>query len=87
MDELNLSFDYLKEISIKINVATEKGNALKTVDLVTFTAEILNGKLHFLCRESIAKMKSDTKQTMKLEQLYKVGSECEMNSWLDRSVG
>ena len=23
----------------------------KTADLVTFTAEILNGKLHFLCSE------------------------------------
>ena len=29
---------------------------MKTVDLVTFTEEILNGKLHFLCsaRNSIA---------------------------------
>ena len=26
-------------------------------------------------------MKSDTEQTMRLEQLYKVGSECELNSW------
>ena len=67
MDEFNLPLDYLKKISIKINVATEKGNAQKTVDLVTFTAETLNGKLHFLWGESIAKMKSDTKQTMKLE--------------------
>ena len=25
-------------------------NPRKTVDLVTFTEEILNGKLHFLCR-------------------------------------
>ena len=48
MDEFNLPLDYLKKISIKINVATEKGNAQKTVDLVTFTAETLNGKLHFL---------------------------------------
>ena len=27
-------------------------------------------------------MKSGTDQTMKLELLYKVGSECELNSWL-----
>ena len=26
-------------------------NPQKTVDLVTFTEEILNGKLHFLCSE------------------------------------
>ena len=25
----------------------------------------------------------DTEQTMKLEQLYEVGSECELNSWPD----
>ena len=31
-------------------------------------------------------MKSDTEQTMKLEQPYKVGSECELNSWPDSSV-
>ena len=31
-------------------------------------------------------MKCDTEQTMKLEWLYKVGSECELNSWPDSSV-
>ena len=29
----------------------EKNIAFKTADLVTFTEEILNGKLHFLCSE------------------------------------
>ena len=32
-------------------------------------------------------MKSDTEQMMKLEQLYKIGPECELNSWPDSSVG
>ena len=31
--------------------------------------------------KATAKMISDTEQTMKLEQLYKVGSECELKSW------
>ena len=35
----------------------------------------------------MAEMKSDTGQTMKLEYLYRVGSECELNSWPDSSVG
>ena len=34
----------------------------------------------------IAKMKCNTEQTMKLE-LYKVGSECGLNSWPDSLVG
>ena len=34
-----------------------------------------------------AEMKSDTEQTIKLEWLYKVGSECKLNSWPDSSVG
>ena len=32
-------------------------------------------------------MKYDTEQTMKLEYLYKVGSECDLNSWPDSTVG
>ena len=32
-------------------------------------------------------MKLDTEQTMKLEYLYKVGSEWELNSWPDSQVG
>ena len=32
-------------------------------------------------------MKRDIEQTMKLEYLYKVGSESELNSWPDSSVG
>ena len=32
-------------------------------------------------------MKYDTEQSMKLESLYKVGSECELNSLPDSSVG
>ena len=37
--------------------------------------------------KAIAKMKLDTEQTMKLEQLYSIGSECKLNSWHDSSVG
>ena len=37
--------------------------------------------------KAIADMKCDTEQTMKLEWLYKVGSDCELNSWPDSSVG
>ena len=37
--------------------------------------------------KAIAEMKYDTEQTMKLEKLYKVGSECELGSWPDSSVG
>ena len=33
-----------------------------------------------------AEMKCDTEQTMKLEWLYKVRSECELSSWPDSSV-
>ena len=36
--------------------------------------------------KAIAEMKCDTAQTIKLEQLYKVGCECELNSWPDSSV-
>ena len=32
-------------------------------------------------------MKSNTEQTMKFEWLYNVGSESELNSWHDSSVG
>ena len=34
-----------------------------------------------------AEIKFDSEQTMKLEKLYKDGSECELNSWPDSSVG
>ena len=53
------SCDYLKKISIQINVATEEGNIRNEMD---------------------------TEQTMKLEWLYNVGSECELNSWPDSSL-
>ena len=36
--------------------------------------------------KAIVVMKSDTEQKMKLEVLYKVGSECKLNSWPDSSV-
>ena len=36
--------------------------------------------------KAIDEMKLDTEQTMKLEQLYKVGSEFELNSWPDSWV-
>ena len=34
-----------------------------------------------------AEIKPDTEQMMDLEWLYKVGSECELDSWPDSSVG
>ena len=40
--------------------------------------------------KAIAKIKPDTEQMMKLELLYKTGSECKLpdsNSWPDSSVG
>ena len=37
--------------------------------------------------KAIAEMKLDTEETMKLEQLYKVGSEYELNLWPDSSIG
>ena len=37
--------------------------------------------------KAIVEIKCDTEQTMKLEQLYKVGPEWELNSWPDSSVG
>ena len=37
--------------------------------------------------KAIAEMKSGTEQAIKLKQLYKAGSECELNSWPDNSVG
>ena len=36
--------------------------------------------------KAIAEMESDTEQTMKLELLYKVESEFDLNSWPDSSV-
>ena len=40
------------------------------------------------CRlmKAIAEMKLDTGQARRFEQLYKVGSECELNSWPDNLV-
>ena len=35
----------------------------------------------------MAEMEPDTEQTLELEWLYKVGSECELNSWPNNSVG
>ena len=37
--------------------------------------------------KAMAEMKCDTEQTMGLERLCKVGSEWELNSWPDSSVG
>ena len=36
--------------------------------------------------KAIAKMKLGNEQTMKLEQLLEVGSDCEFNSWLDMTI-
>ena len=37
--------------------------------------------------KAIANMKLDTEETIKLEWVHKVDSECELNSWPDSSVG
>ena len=37
--------------------------------------------------KAIAEMKCDYEQKMKFEELYKVGSEFELNSWPNISVG
>ena len=37
--------------------------------------------------KKIAETKCSTEQTMKLEKLYKVCSECDLNSWPDSPVG
>ena len=37
--------------------------------------------------KATAEMTLDTEKTMKLEQLQKNGSECELNSWPDTSAG
>ena len=56
----------------------------------TFLYDILRYKVYTYTYVHVimknAKMKSDTEQTMKLEKLYKVDSECELNSWPDSSV-
>ena len=36
-----------------VDVTKSAGNRQETADLVTFTEEILNGKLHFLCSEHL----------------------------------
>ena len=36
-------------------------------------------KINVAIDEEIAEMESDTEQTMKIEQLYKGASECELN--------
>ena len=38
-------------------------------------------------RKAIAEMKCETGHTMKLEYLHKFGSDCELNSWPDSSIG
>ena len=36
--------------------------------------------------KTTTEIKTDTEQTMKLESLYKIGSESELNSWPDSLV-
>ena len=55
------SCDYLCEISLKENVATDEGNGRNETSALN--------------------------KEMKLEYLYKVGSECELNSCPDSSGG
>ena len=38
----------------KLKLETAQETAQETADLVTFTEEILNGKLHFLCSDEKA---------------------------------
>ena len=47
-ENLNVDSDTTLHKKWKFPLRVSSGNE-KTVDLVTFTEEILNGKLHFLC--------------------------------------
>ena len=47
-------------------------NPQSTADLVTFTEEILNGKLHFLC--SVGGVCKNPSQTSKMELFVKIVS-------------
>ena len=51
------------------------------------TSRKFQSKQMWRLTKAIAEIKLDTEQTMKLELLHKVGSECELNSWPDSSVG
>ena len=42
---------FIYEISITIILICQKLGSVGSADLVTFTKEILNGKLHFLCSD------------------------------------
>ena len=50
------SYSYLHHPKIKFSI-WNFFNKPKTLDLVTFTEEILNGKIHTLCSESWCKIK------------------------------
>ena len=47
-------------------------NPQETADLVTFTEEILNGKLHFSCSNSVPKMRFLTKLTLLIFVVIKI---------------
>ena len=50
----------------------------RKLDLVTFTEEILNGKLHFLCNENMSFKKTGLRWTdsMSWDQLTSFSSDC-----------
>ena len=83
-----------KSQSDQLSVATSKNpsvvntrcsNSFRYTHVITSTKYRL--KQTWRLTKAIAEIKCDTEQTMKLEELYKVGSEWELNSWLDRPVG
>ena len=96
------SCDYIMKISIKINVATDEGNSRNEIghwtNSETGTAgefplhwrdllKKISIKINLATDESNSRNEIDIEQTMKLEQLYKVCSECELNFWPGSSVG
>ena len=78
----------------QLSIATSKNpSVMNTICINSFrSTHVINStkfrlKQTWRLTKTIAEMKCDTEQTMKLEWLCKVGSECELNSWPDSSVG
>ena len=78
----------------QLSAATSKNpSVMNTICITSFrytdviTSTKLRLKHTWRLTKAIAEMKCDTEQTMKLQELYKVCSEYELNSWPDSSVG
>ena len=84
---------HLGQLSVAISNTSINPWVVNTIyiSLSRCTNVITSRKFHlknvWWLTKAIAEMKSDNEQTMKLEQLYKVSSECELNLWSDSSVG